>query len=76
MGETGAIRRLGGHREDAVPASLAPGVEAVWSYARPVGAPSLPGRGRRVLPHEGVNLLLVLPEEEIGALGVPTAGGP
>ena len=58
MVENGAVRRLGGYREDSVPASLAPWVEAVWTYARPLGAPSLPGRGHRILPHEGVNLLL------------------
>ncbi len=58
MGEAGAVRRLGGYREDSAPVSLAPWVDAVWTYARPRGAPALPGRGHRILPHEGVNLLL------------------
>ena len=58
MGDDETVRRLGGYREGAVPTALVPWVEASWSYTRPLGAPSLPGRGHRVLPHEGVNLLM------------------
>lgn len=50
------VRRLGGYREAPSPPALAPWAEAVWSYERSREDPELPGRGHRVLPHEGVNV--------------------
>lgn len=48
--------RLGGYRERPVPPSLAPLAGCLWTYARPVGARALPGRGHRVLPDPEVSL--------------------
>lgn len=58
MEESRAIRRLGAYREVPAPEALGPWAETAWSYARRPHTPPLPGRGHRILPHEGVNLLV------------------
>ena len=47
---------LGGYHEVPPPPDLARYVERLWWYARPSGAPPIPGRGHRVLPFTGISL--------------------
>lgn len=53
---TPLIYRLGGYHEYPPPPDLACYAELVWWYARPIGAPGIPGQGHRVLPETGISL--------------------
>src|ERR1700686_930693 len=50
------LARLGGYRELAPPDDLRGVVAGLWSYARPEGAPPIPGNGHRLPPESGVSI--------------------
>lgn len=50
--------RLGGYREFAAPDDLRGMVGALWSYARPLGAPPIPGDGHRLPPDADLSIAL------------------
>src|SRR5258706_15524178 len=50
------LARLGGYRELAPRDDFRGVVAGLWSYARPEGAPPIPGNGHRLPPESGVSL--------------------
>jgi AraC-like DNA-binding protein len=53
------LATLGGYREYAPPEDLRGILAAVWSYARPFGAPAIPAPGHRLVPQSEVSLSFV-----------------
>ncbi|HUG41130.1 MAG TPA: AraC family transcriptional regulator [Longimicrobiales bacterium] len=68
MEPTSPIYRLGGYREQALPAELARYVETAWVFSRTLTGPPIPGPGHRVLPEAAVSLAFECVRDDEGVV--------